>query len=281
MRIASVNVRNFDLKGDIFIALVWGEEENKLFAGEWGKGNLLKSTATQLEGLVRLGADGSLYQIGDHGVKIGYYHIPQDGKDILFPTAKEMWDFTIDKVNVIISGCELKDFLFQTTLVQQCLVMLMTGLEVYAKNRLLEMENEGKSPDIDKILNEFAKKLDVRREVEEFANNNDMSMLHGLIRIRGQGLINFQDWDQMKAAYNKAFNIKFGEIESLKNEILQKIQTCGDWRHKIIHSKMDMSILNIATIQSEDPVLSDKKFIESARNDFIEFIEKLDEETRK
>lgn len=97
---------------------------------------------------------------------------------------------------------------------------------------------------------------------------------------KGKGLINFQNWEDCKKAYKNAYAIKFGEILNLKNDTLENIQRYINLRHKIIHSKKDMTMLNFDRVPPEKPIFINMAFIEQARNDFIEFIEKLHKKTK-
>ncbi len=273
IRVAKIDLKEFNVGNGLFVALIWSENENRLHVGEIGKSNIKFVNAEQKEGKIRLGNDGALYEIGD-GVKM--VHITSGGHDVLLPTAKELWDFIIEKVNVLIDGCKLKDFLFETTLAQQCLVMLMTGLEIYTKTRFLEMEKEGKNPNIDALLHEFARNSN---EIKNYSQTTGKSIFQSLFEIGGKGLINFQDWDKCKTAYNKGYDIKFGDLPDLKGKTLENIQKYAEWRHKIIHSRKDMAVLNINDVPPAEPLFSNKEFIEMAKNDFVEFVEKLHKQT--
>lgn len=275
IREAKISMKDFNPATELLIGITWSEKENRLDVGEVGTQNAKCVVATQKGGTVRKGVNGALYQIGDTGVVIPTFQVREGGKDVLLPMAKEVWDFTITKVNVLINGCKLGDFLFQSILVQQCVVMLVTGFEVYTKNRFIEMEKEGKKPNLEALLNEFAKKDETRKEIEDYAKQPGKNIFAALVELRGRGLINFQEWDKCKAAYNKSYHIKFGEIPELRPEIIPRIQKYATWRHKIIHSKKDMTVLNADNVPPEQPTFATKEFIESARDDFIEFIEKL------
>jgi hypothetical protein len=50
---------------------------------------------------------------------------------VLEPTAKEIFDFQIKKMGILIENCKKGDFLFESTLVQQIIVMLVTAFEMY------------------------------------------------------------------------------------------------------------------------------------------------------
>ena len=193
IREAKVNLGIFGSPQELFIALTWSEKEDYLYVGEPNKSNLITSKAEQKEGKIRLDKDRALYRIGDVGLKVDYYHVVRGREFILLPTAKEIWDSTINRVNVLIDGCKLKDILFESTIVQQCIVMLVTGLEVYTKNRFLEMEKEGKKPNIEALMHEFAINNSIRNEVENFSSQNNLSLFESLVQVRKYGIINFQD----------------------------------------------------------------------------------------
>ncbi|MCL0089771.1 hypothetical protein M1O54_05415 [Dehalococcoidia bacterium] len=280
IRVARVNIREFNADKGLFIALTWSGEENYLYVGEEGGSNLKSSKAEQKGGAIRMGTNGALYQIGDEGIEVGWYRVREAGHDILEPTAKEIWDFTVTKVNILIEGCKLKDFLFESTLVQQCLIMLVTGFEVYTRTRFAEMEKEGKKPNIEALMKEFARKKSVRDEIENYAKSMGKSLLESMLEVRkGKGLINFQNWEDCKTACKKAYGIKFGGIPNLKGGILKSIKKYIALRHKIVHSKYDMTVLNFDRVPPEEPIFANMEFIQQARDDFIEFMETLHRET--
>ncbi|NMG83273.1 MAG: hypothetical protein GIS02_03585 [Methanosarcinales archaeon] len=280
IRVAKINIREFSADGGLFIALTWSGKESYLYAGEEGGLNLKSSKAEQKGGEIRMGKNGALYQIGEEGIEVGWYRVREAGRDVLEPSAKEIWDFTVTKVNILIEGCKLKDFLFESTLVQQCSTMLVTGFEVYTRTRFVEMEKEGKKPNIEGLMKEFARKKFVKDEIENYAKSMGKSLLESMLEVRkGKGVINFQNWKDCKAAYNKAYGIKFGEIPNLTGGILENIQNYIALRHKIIYSKYDMTVLNFDKVPPEEPIFANKEFIEQVRDDFIEFMEKLHRET--
>ncbi len=232
--------------------------------------------AEQQRGKIRIGKNGTLFQIGDEGVEVAWYRVRESGRDILVPTAKEIWDFTIIKIDILIEGCKLKDFLFESTLVQQCLVMLVTGFEVYMKERYLEMESEGREPNIEALTKTFIKRQSVKEEIADYSKVTGISLFKSILELRrGKGLINFQNWEECKTAYNKGYGIKFGEIPDLKSGILNNIQKYIEFRHKIIHSKDNMTMLNFDKVPPDEPIFAKKEFIEQVRDDFIEFGNKL------
>ena len=59
---------------------------------------------------------------------------------------------------------------------------------------------------------------------------------------------NFQNYEQCKDAYNRAFGVKFGDI-GFPNIQLEKLRKFLRYRHRIIHQSSLMTILN----QPESP----------------------------
>ena len=95
IRVAKVNIREFNTDKGLFIALTWSGKENYLYVGEEGGLNLKSSKAEQKGGEIRMGKNGALYQIGEESIEVGWYRVREAGRDVLEPTAKEIWDFTV------------------------------------------------------------------------------------------------------------------------------------------------------------------------------------------
>lgn len=281
-RIAILSIEDFSLEKGLLITLTWSKTENFLYVGDLNnKLKLKKSKAEQKNVRIRKSKDGTLYKIGDDNIKVGDYRIKKGSQDILIPTAKEIWDFNIIKINRLINTSKSKDFLHETTLVQQCIVMLITGFEVYTRSRILEIEQEGVYSNNNDLINAFAKKESIKKEVFEYAKINNRSILESLLRIRnGIGLINFQNWKECKKAYNKAYKIKIGEIKNFKvKDPFKEIKDTIELRHKIIHSNKDITIANIDKLPIEKPVFTNREYIIRKRDIFINLIEKLHKKT--
>jgi len=98
-RIAKTNIRDFRDAQMLFIAFTWSKKENAIYVGEYGKGELRRAKSFEdSNSKFRVGKDGKIYQIGDRGIQIGYYRIKVGGEIILEPTAKEIFDFQIEKI---------------------------------------------------------------------------------------------------------------------------------------------------------------------------------------
>ena len=92
--------------------------------------------------------------------------------------------------------------------------------------------------------------------------------------------INFQNWEDFKDAYNKGYGVKVGQI-GVPNDILVEIQKFIKWRHKIVHSKEDQTIINFENVPPAEPIFTNKELAERGLYIFKEFINKFHEYTLK
>jgi hypothetical protein len=279
-KIAKINIREFRDSKKLFIAFTWSEKENMIYVG--GYENELKSSKSIENPNVkfRVGKDGAIYQIGDEGVKVGFFRV-KAGKDVVLePTAKEIFDFQMEKIKILIENCKAGDFLFESTLVQQIIVILTTAFETYARTRFAELEKEGKSINIEELYKRFISKSyreQFKKEIEEIAGREGRTQLEVLIDKRN---INFQDWESFKDAYNKGYGLKIGGI-CVSSDILLEIQKFIKWRHKIIHSKDDQTMINFEDVPPAEPIFTNRNLAERGLSIFQEFISTFHESTLK
>lgn len=277
--IAEVNIRDFHNALKLFIAFAWSEKENAIFAGEYGKNRLKSAKSSKYPNMkFRIGKDGAIYQIGSKNVEVGFYRVKVGEEVIIESTAKELFDFQAEKIRMLIENCKKGDFFFESTLVQQIIVMLTTGYEVYARTRFLELEREGKIVNMEALYNQFVSEKyreQFKEEIRENANKQKKSELEVFIE---KGYVNFQNWKSFKGAYNRGYNLKIGEI-SIPNEVLPEVQKFLKWRHKIIHSKGDHTIINSEEVPPAKPLFTNKDLAGKGVNVFQEFINKFHEST--
>jgi len=236
---------------------------------------------------VVLGADGELRAIGDTGIYVLDFVEHQAGKEIAGSDAAQTWESTVVRVNTLLEGFGLTDnFLFKLLLAQQCLVMLVTGFEVYAKERFSEIERFNmKRANTDELLRNFRDRYNDERK--KFIANGGTILESTLQVPEEQGIINFQNWEKCKLAYNKGYGIIFGNLP-VKGDILRHLPDYFKYRHKIIHSKHILNWLN-SDKPGEDPLFiykenlkeGESQFIEKARDNFNDFITALHEATKK
>jgi len=274
------------------IVMIWSGEGIDFFAGDFNKLPLNYARARKQAGKVRQAKDGTFCVMAEG---LTYVSEMENGEVLLLSTAKELWDYTVFKIKRLVAKAKnciergehsYDDFLLESSISQQCFVMLVRGFEVYTRERYLEIEKEttlrGIIPQIDLLLNEFTKDAKTLHKVFADAEINKKSILESLVsipRYRGQkGLINFQNWSDCKKAFNLGYNIKFGDIPDLKSDVLERVQRYMRFRHKIIHSSQEATMLS-AQYPKEGPIFASFDAAESATKDFTEFIEKLHTQT--
>ena len=273
----------------IGIIVTWSDETVDLFAGDFTKLPLSHAKAQKQPGRVRQDKNGALVVMAE-GVQ--YISNMEGGELVLLSTAKELWDLTVFKIAHLVGKAKkcletngahsYDDFLLESSISQQCFIMLVRGFEVYTKARFLEIDKEipfhGIIPRIDLLLNEFTRDTKTLHKVFAYTEINKKSLIEGLISVSGyrgqKGLINFQNWSDCKKAYNLGYNIKFGDIPNLKSDVLERVQRYMRFRHKIIHSSQEATMLRAENPQQELIFLS-FDVAESAAKDFTDFVEKL------
>ncbi|MFC1940529.1 hypothetical protein ACFLXO_07615, partial [Chloroflexota bacterium] len=83
-----------------------------------------------------------------------------------------------------------------------------------------------------------------------------------------------------KDTYSKGYGIKIGDI-GIPNDILIDLQQSLKWRHKIIHSKDDQTIINLEELPVKEPIFTNKDLAEKCLNTFQRFINALHEASLK
>lgn len=279
-KITRINISDFRNASKLFICLTWSEKENALWVG--GDGIELRSEKSLQDSNIkfRVGKDGAIYQIGDKEIKVESYRIKIGKEVVLESTAKEIFDFQMKKARILIENCKKGDFLFESTLSQQIIVMLTTAFEVYARTRFIELEREFSAINMDDLYTHFIsinRKEQYIKEIKEAANMQEKTELEVFIEKRS---INFQNWNSFKDAYNKGYGLKIGEI-NISNDILVEIQKFINWRHEIIHSNFDQTMINFEEVPSTDPIFTNKDLAERGLNTFQKFIDKIHKSTSK
>mgnify|MGYP000029317915 CR=1 FL=1 len=280
-KIAKINIRDFRNAPNLYIAFTWSEKENVIYVGEYRRSELRSAKSFEDPNIkFRVGKDGGIYQIGDKGIQVGYYRVKVGKEVVLEPMAKEIFDFQMEKARILIENCKKGDFLFESTLVQQIIVMLTTAFEVYTRARFVELEKEGKIVNMEALYNRFVPKKyreQFKEEVKESASKQGKTELEVFIERRR---VNFQNWEDFKDAYNKGYDLKIGEI-GVPNDILLDVQRFINWRHKIIHSKDDQTMINFEEVHPAEPIFTNKDLAEKCLNVFQKFIKKFHKKTLK
>jgi len=264
-RVATIELGNLPDFDRAFLAFAWSPEEVHFHCRpRIPGGKLLSAKAEASSKQYRIGADGSVFQIGGAGAEVMEVRVRQAGVPVLAPTALDAWTSTRAAIDVLGTGRSDQGFLFETALASLTLSALVTGLEAYAKTRFIEIETEGVPADSIETFHAFASNTDREsdrlKSFEAEAADRGQSIIQ---RIVETGMINFQSYDHLKRAFRSAYGIKLGEI-GIDSQSLAALQQFIRYRHRIVHVSPLLSMLNGDVVPPEEPVFANRALVERA-----------------
>lgn len=263
-KICKLNITNFRQKDDFIITITWSVNNNLYF---WTNlEDLIKTASFENENLnFRVWNDWWIYQIWDENIMVKNFNINIWWNTILESSAIEKYEMQKERINQLFQNSQIKDYLFETTIYQQILVMLVTWIEVYWKTRFIELLDE-KNINDDNIIKKFIPNKLINY-IEELNDMNNWK--EKVLKILYDRRINFQNFEDFKSAFNKWFSINTWSFDNLK-----KIKEIFQIRHKIIHTKNDMAILNQYEMNNrwEQPKLLNNDFVKKNINIVDDFI---------
>jgi hypothetical protein len=248
-----------------FLAFVWSPDEIRFHCGPRGiDAQLLQAVGTASSISFRVGQDGTVFQIGGAGIQVTGVRVRSGGSLVLSPTAIEVWQSTVQAVELLWTGKSDKGFMFEVLQATSSLSMLVTGLENYGKTRLREIEKEGIAPDAPALFNAFSSKAvrESRRivEIEEDAVKSGKSVFGAILDSLA---INFQDFGNLKRAFRTSYGIKMGEI-GLTSETIIEIRKLIKYRHRVVHVSPLLAMLNDDQVPPDEPVFANRALAERA-----------------
>lgn len=261
--------------------ITWSPTGTSLFIGPQVEGaEVLFANGVKSSMQLRIGRDGSIFQVGDEGVEVMNVRVQSSGQDILLPTAIEAWRGIITGTNILNTGTSEEGYIFDVVISNLIISTLVTGFETYCKTRLIELEQEGIRPNMDALINRvfsnYEREAGEPNIVKQVAESNGQTFLQKIAQIK----INFQSYDECKRAFNKAYDIKFSDI-GLMPEELQFLQRLIKFRHKIVHVSPLTGMVNQDRVPPEEPEFSNKLLAKKAIGCFDKFIYTLHEATLK
>jgi hypothetical protein len=279
-RVATIDLNKLPQSETIGITITWAPAEITLYAGPIGHPSQVQSSkGSESKKAFRVGKDRAVYQVGDEGVDVMGVSIYHGDKAILLPTGLEAWRNTIQAVKVLGTGSSAEGFIFEVVCTNLTLSILVTGFEAYAKTRFLELEGEGIKPDLSALVQVTIPRREREGGYEQILQSEANDEGKSVLSVIAQR-INFQNFQECKRAYNKAYGIKFGEI-GLDSGSLDSLQRFIRYRHRIVHVSPLIGMLNQSDVPKEEPVFSKRELSQEAVTVFTRFVDKLHEATLK
>lgn len=279
LRRCSVNLDVFESYEDFFVALMWSPEEISLSIGPIADdydGDLISDTSSEVIAQVRRDSNDKLVILGDSGVEVGYYHVQEGGRETLRPRAKEIFEFTETKCRTLLEVAEETErFIIESTIVQQIIVMIVTGLETYLEERFVELCSELEIPD-----SEIATAMSSVYQPVSSDELIDLARDRGIPiqELAREQYVNFQNISEAHNIYSNAFGVSLQDmLNNTGNRGL--LERNIDARHSIIHEATDMTIINVDRVPPQEPVFSDHDYGLEVIIGFSETVEEVHQNT--
>ncbi|MBE0548327.1 MAG: hypothetical protein IH627_11910 [Rubrivivax sp.] len=275
-RLASIDLAGVPSFERALLAFVWSPEEVRLHCAPKDIAvGMLKAVGTASPMSIRVGTDGSVFQLGDAGVQVLGVRI-QRGRDVLLAsTAREAWDSTLQAVTMLWTGTSDQGFMFEVLQATTTLSMLVTGLESYAETRLIEIESEGIKADPVALFSAFCSKAERESarisELEAMARDASASLLSVVAdNIR----LNFQDFGHLKRAFRATYGIRIGDLGVKPHEI-EAIRRFIQYRHRVVHVSPLLAFLNQDSVPPDEPVFANRALADQAVEAFCNLVNAL------
>ena len=282
IRLATVSLTGLRASERLAITLTWSTEGISLSASDVFTPNYVYA-AQQTKGRLLPREELSAPIRGKNLWSTGSYR--KSFADVDPSTAKGLWDWHLSNVYNLVDGlsacwsveeCKWRNTLFKSTVAMQCVVILVTGFEAYARQRFAEMEKEGWKPNTNALLKELDPQGYSEKVREKHIQKTGGSILSSILEIRnGKGLINFQNFKQCKDAFNTGYGIQFSQLWNI-GLTLDRIRSYIRYRHSCIHNK---GLTAIGVDTKGYPIFVDITQVEEAAGDFSYFVEALHVET--
>jgi hypothetical protein len=264
-RIASINLDGVPSFQRAFLAFVWSPEETRFHCAPRDLDvQMLEATGVPSQVSFRVGSDGSVFQLGGEGAQVMGVRVQQGKNVVLAPTAIGVWQSTTQAFEVLWTGKSEEGFIFEVLQATLSLSMLVTGLENYAKTRLLEIETEGIEADASSFFRAFASKAE--RESERFAELQMLAAATGKSVFSvavNSARINFQNFDDLKKAFRTAYGIKVGDL-GVGTDVLAELRRLISYRHRVVHVSPLLAFLNQDKVPPEKPIFANRILSERA-----------------
>ncbi len=279
-RLASIDLKPVPTFQRAYLAFAWSSEEVRLYCGPRDLSvGMLSATGNSSPVSYRVQPDGSVYQFGSEGVQVMDVRVQRGKEVILAPTAREVWGSTLQALEILWSGKSDQGFIFESLQSTTTQSMLVTGMENYAKTRLLEIEMEGVPSDPEALFAAFASKTE--RESLRLSELKEQAQSAGttlLCVVAASARINFQNFDDLKKAFRSAYGIKIGEI-GLPSETINEIHQLIRYRHRIVHVSPLLTFLNQDNVPPEEPVFANRALADKATAAFGCLVDSLHKAT--
>jgi len=282
-RVAEIALGDLPDFTEAYLAFTWSPEGIHLYCGPRGVPNasLMSAKGVKSEMQFRVGRDGNVYCFGAPGGELLSVRLRHAGQLVVAATAIEAWNSTLKAIQVLWTGESPEAVAFEVVQANLTLSMLVTGLESFARTRLLEVEDEGIRPDYERVFRAFASRAE--RDCNRFAELQAEAQSRGgsiLEAVVDAVHVTFQNYDHVKRVYKAAYGIKAADL-ALSGQTLSNLQRFIHHRHRVLHVSPLLGMLNEEKVPPQEPVFANHATAESAVACFSEYVEALNNATQR
>lgn len=228
---------------------------------------MYKSKAVNSNYIMKSNSSGDILLIGEKNK----YEIKKEDKTL--SSAYNSWNQTIKAIEFL-DLYELEEkYAEQPKIAIQCnlaIVTIVTGFESYFKNRFLELEKTGMKPNFENLFKHFASNSENILDHLKEAKNQQLTPTQLFIKNQR---INFQNIDNIKKAYSKAYNMYLSKAK-INSKLIIPIREYIQLRHRIVHGSALSKVLDI-DVESGELTIITPKILKQINTNFDAFITKF------
>ena len=267
--------------GRFFFALVWSPTTTRLHLGADGGERLLQAEGVPAQYALQVARDGSVVEVGGPGVQVMGARMYSGGTETSAPSAIDTWSDTRSAVDTLLEGESSAGYLFEVVAANAVLGMIVTGFESYMSGRFVELDQEGVPLDFDSVAAAFLSaeersrvQAGDRTALEEDAIQRGISRAEALA-----DRINFQNYTNAKRAFNRGYDLRFGDLANTTSQRLERVQRLIKYRHRVVHVSPLLGLLNGPECPPEEPFFANRDAMRDAAEEFDLFIRDLHDAT--
>jgi hypothetical protein len=269
--VATLPLTDVPGRESLSIVLAWAPAELRLSAvdpDDRTKG--VVAVGERSDRRLQVDSEGGATILGPDAFGVTVY---SNGAKVSTPPAIELWDQTLRAVRILLTGTSSEGFMYEVVTCNAALSMLVTGLETYCQERFIELEGEGLP--VESV--EFLKRFGLPHERAEIKAGQEADV-RGAAQLAQR--VNFQNFDDIKRAFAKAYGLRMGVHVDASNQVLDRVRTLIRYRHRIVHVSPMTTIPNMGPdVSADDWEWSGKALAESASEDIDTFVQALHQAT--
>jgi len=265
-KVCKIKVSRITDENVIYIVFRWGDGECKLNIE--GKEALVEAVGINSSKQFRE-LKGKIFEFENIDMEsLRFYS--KDGN--IEPTAIDGWNEVVKGLNIL--NASYRDYQHELITVNLSISSLVTGFENYLKKRFIELEKEGVKPNEEQLSKSVFSKWERDEKLDEKTRESAEKTGLSFIEKIANDKVNFQIYDDCKKVYNKAYGLKFSELEIDSSEIA-KLKKIIKYRHRIVHVSPMLPVLNGTESLSEDPIFPKQKLIKDGIINFDILINRI------